>query len=381
MEASGVEPLSLKSLYAMKKTCFRHVKFRKYKACSAKCKTCSDLTELRSRVKSPKARDEITRLHYWHRYTFMKERRKYYERRQLCESQPELYLSTISDGMQQAHNSIPWHGRSGNQICPKDLQTKLQGVLVHGTPTAASKQFPNRHSRIAIYRCFGNIDGSEGRGANIAIHSWLSELQYEFKRRKRLPPVLFHQFDGGGENASKLTIAVAEWLVLKGLTTKVVLTRLPVGHTHEDIDAQFARIWAALRLQYVLSPQMQKEFIIHGLQGANKQVRFHDVYCVPDYSSFFKESLDTVCRAFKRNQYGVDWTQLQWIVELVHSDIHVDSESNIVDSGIFRTSYRTYANDEVVELWHKNCWEDGKLPDRYKTTFTNLVPVSVSNLS
>jgi hypothetical protein len=379
MKAAGVTPLALSTLHEIRRDCFKHVKFRKYKACSAKCRTCSDLTELRLRVKSPKARDEITRLHYWHRYTFMSERRKYYERRLFCETQSEVYLSTISDGMQQAHNDVPWHGASGNQLCPKTLGTKLQGVLVHGTPTAASKKYPNRKSRMSIYRCFANIDGKDGRGQNIALHAWLSELEYEYKKRGRLPPVLFHQFDGGTENANKMTIAVAEWLVLKGLTTKVVLTRLPVGHTHEDIDAQFAHIWAALRLEYVLSPTLQKALAIKGLLGKNqKQIKWHDIFCVPDYSAFFEDYCDNISRAFKRNIHGNDWTQLQWIVEIKHPERQDSSEDGPADSGIVQTTYRAYASDEVVELWHKDRWEDGKLPDRYKSTYTNLVPVSVS---
>jgi hypothetical protein len=310
MEATGVRPLALKTLYEIRKDCFKHVKFRKYKAVSGKCITCANLTQLRLTVKSPKARGELTRLHYWHRFTFMEERRRYYQRRQWCEDLPELYLSTISDGMQQAHNDLPWHGSSGAQICDKTLGTKLQAVLVHGTPTAASSTHPNRKSRISIYRSYASIDGKEGRGQNIALHAWLCELEYEYMRRGRLPPVLFHQFDGGNENAGRLTLAIAEWLILKGLTTKVVLTRLPVGHTHEDIDAQFGHIWTALRLEFVLSPDIQKTFAMKGLGNSKTQVRWTDVYCVPDYSAFFDGYCDQVARAFKKNVYGDDWTQL-----------------------------------------------------------------------
>ena len=34
---------------------------------------------------------------------------------------------------------------------------------------------------------------------------------------------------------------ICELLVARGLIRKLVLTRLPVGHTHEDIDAKFAK--------------------------------------------------------------------------------------------------------------------------------------------
>jgi hypothetical protein len=41
------------------------------------------------------------------------------------------------------------------------------------------------------------------------------------------------QIDGGSENANASTLALAEYLVYRRLTRKVVITRLPPGHTHE----------------------------------------------------------------------------------------------------------------------------------------------------
>jgi hypothetical protein len=43
---------------------------------------------------------------------------------------------------------------------------------------------------------------------------------------------------------------------------KIVLTRLLVGHTHEDIDAIFGKIWKKCREQHILSPQQYMEMII-----------------------------------------------------------------------------------------------------------------------
>lgn len=186
---------------------------------------------------------------------------------------------------------------------------------------------------MSIYRSYANICGKGGRAQNIALHAWLCELEYEYSKRGRLPPTLYHQVDGGNENAGQLTIAVAEWLVMKGLTTKVVITRLPVGHTHEDIDAQFAHIWKALRHQFVLSPQMQRLIAIKGL-GTKKQIRWRDVYCVPDYNAFFADNTIPIARAFRKANTGDDWTQLQWIVQAK-------------EDGTVYTTYRAYASDEV----------------------------------
>jgi hypothetical protein len=117
--------------------------------------------------------------------------------------------------MQQTHNSLPHMGASASQLT-YTLDTVLQGILVHG-------------KRISFYRHFANVR----KGANVAIYAWLSELEKEVKAstNKKLPDTIYHQIDGGGENVAKVTIAVAEWLILKGLCKRCVLTRLPVGHT------------------------------------------------------------------------------------------------------------------------------------------------------
>ena len=173
--------------------------------------------------------------------------------------------------------------------------------------------------------------------------------------------MIYHQFDGGVENANKYFLAVAEWLVLKGLAKKVVLTRLPVGHTHEDIDAMFAHIWKALNSKYVLTPSLQKIHAIQGL-GKKKQILWHDLWCIPDYEAFFFSSIGNITRAFKVGED--EWSQLQWTIESK-------------GEGKISTTYRAYASEDVVELWDKKRWEEGKLPMEFRNTLTDLVPVQV----
>ena len=123
---------------------------------------------------------------------------------------------------------LPWMGSSGGELDQAQLGTALQGLLVHGPGSTSTTK---GRARFVVYRHFENY--SKHAAKNLAVHAWLSELQREKDERGSLPPVLYHQIDGGKENANSLTIAVAEWLVLKGLCRKVVITRLPVGHTHE----------------------------------------------------------------------------------------------------------------------------------------------------
>ena len=69
---------------------------------------------------------------------------------------------------------------------------------------------------------------------NVAIYTVLRSLELEIERNDGVLPRTFNwQIDGGPENATVITIAIAELLVHRGLCNEVVLTRLPVGHTHE----------------------------------------------------------------------------------------------------------------------------------------------------
>ena len=213
---STTQVLEYNTFRLLWQNCFPHVKIRQYKAVDTKCLYCTSLTFLRTQVKSNAEREELTRLQMWHRVTFMGERKAYYARKHDAKENPSSFLSTIGDGMQQGHNQIPWMGSSGSQLV-ETLDTVIQGILVH-------------HKRVVFYRHFANV----GKGPNVAIFAWLRELEKEANASPRgvLPDTIYHQIDGGGENVAKANIAIAEWLVLKGLTKKVVLTRLQVGVSH-----------------------------------------------------------------------------------------------------------------------------------------------------
>ena len=53
--------------------------------------------------------------------------------------------------------------------------------------------------------------------------------------------------DGGSENANETVLAYLEYLVAMRVCKRIVMTRLPTGHTHEDIDSCFGCIWRWFR--------------------------------------------------------------------------------------------------------------------------------------
>ena len=104
-------------------------------------------------------------------------------------------------------------------------------------------------------------------------------------------------------------LALCELLVARGIIReKIVLCRLPVGHTHEDIDAVFALIWERLKSDFVFSPQQYKMLILQALRKKALLQEVVDVFVVPNFSSLFKNHIN---KGFER-AFKTQWTQHEW---------------------------------------------------------------------
>ena len=87
-------------------------------------------------------------------------------------------------------------------------------------------------------------------------------------------------------------LAICELLVAKRLTKKLILTRLPKGHTHEDIDAVFGKIWKFLAGLAILTPQAYRRALENASKQRNVKVNIYDIFCVPDYKQYMKTHID-----------------------------------------------------------------------------------------
>ena len=114
---------------------------------------------------------------------------------------------------------------------------------------------------------------------NLSMHSWLMSLEDTYNSQGRLPDTLFHQIDGGCENTARCYLGYCELLVARGMTNKIVLTRLPVGHTHEDIDSTFGILWKSARHHCILSPSMHRTEIFRAFESYKipLKVVFHNL--------------------------------------------------------------------------------------------------------
>jgi hypothetical protein len=309
------------------------VKIRKFKHCCGKCNLCSRLSELRRQFQDARGREEVTMLFVLHRSTYMGEREAYYGRRFLAMHEKWNHLSTITDGMQQNRCMLPWFGH--NKPSPVHIKQHLQGVLMHGR-------------QMRVYRSFSNVCVN----ANFCVHTWLLSLEEQYKKGK-LPPIIYHQIDGGSENANVLYLAICFLLVAKGLCSRVELTRLLPGHTHEDIDALFALIWNMLKDEYCLSPDEFKRLIENAFSSLT-DVKVVDIFAVPAYDKWCEGYIDSSFERFAKEE----WTQLKFNFERCGDD-----ERDRYPLGV-KVTYSAYAQGEVIEI----------VDDPLKESITGLIP-------
>jgi hypothetical protein len=131
------------------------------------------------------------------------------------------------------------------------LKTKWAGVLWHGAGT--DTLIP---SKLYLY-C---SDDRTKRGGDFWVTTFMHNLVMEEKRRRTLsfgkfglPPVIYIQSDNTSKDLKNWAFAtLLEAMTKSGKFSKVKFCFLPVGHTHEDIDAVFGRLSQSMRK--MLSP-------------------------------------------------------------------------------------------------------------------------------
>lgn len=320
MEVKGAR-ISLSTFCKLWATSFPHVKIRKYKAVSGKCAICAVLSDLNQCCTAPKMRAEIQDLRTLHRITYMNERKAYYERTLLADRYPSKYMSIILDGMAQTHTQLPWLSNQ-KEMGGYCFDQHIQGVLEHS-------------QKFNIYRTFNNVIND----SNLAIHCLLLQLENRIQRDGKLPDVVFIQIDGGPENANQYVLAVCEMLVARGVCQTIQLSRLPVGHTHEDIDGKFGQLWKQVRRKSLYTPQEYAEFT-KKVFSTNKQLPFEliDINVVPDYQDVFKGCIDVALEGYTKEKL----TQLAFKFERV-------PRTKEFPLGV-KTLYRAYCSDTVYEL-------------------------------
>ena len=132
-------------------------------------------------------------------------------------------MSIIVDMMDQQHCLCPSLGTQDTFSAP--LKQMITGIKQHG-----------KNGGVTLYRSVDTVP----KGANLIVYCILSQIEKWKQVHGYYPEELYLQVDGGSENANKCLLSILELLVVKRIVRLVYYSRLPTGHTHEDIDAAFA---------------------------------------------------------------------------------------------------------------------------------------------
>jgi hypothetical protein len=129
------------------------------------------------------------------------------------------------------------------------LKQKIFGAKQHG------------FSR-TLYRSYPFTEG----GANLSCEVLLREIerrqQHCIEHKTVMPRKLLIQIDGGPDMTAKSLYGLCEYLVRKDVFDQIDIARLPVGHTHEDIDAMFGVLWRAAQGKNIFTPQEWKNMAL-----------------------------------------------------------------------------------------------------------------------
>ncbi len=166
-------------------------------------------------------------------------------------------LSTVSLYIMDASKPLRWprrlfdsqSARSIPQLCGAFI-----GVICHSTSRAVA--FLSPAPGIAVHhrerkakgkvkaRSAGTHYTWEGSDVNCTLlaiavlHNW---------KAGDLRPHLYLQVDGGSDARGFVLVQMLSLFVCLGIVERVTIASLIPGHTHEDIDAFFSRLWKALK--------------------------------------------------------------------------------------------------------------------------------------
>jgi hypothetical protein len=204
----------------------------------AKCDECTTNLEDSHKTHDRAERKVLLTKHRKHLRFVTGERDSYYKRRAMARQNPDEYMSLIIDGSDTSWYHFPYFKRTSHSSQNKwKIGIHVMGCINHG-----------RGASIVTY-----VDNVK-QGTNVTVEVLHQELMKTMKNEGKLPKTLFLQLDNTTKQCkSKYVMGYLARLVRDGVFDEVIVSFLPVGHTHEDIDQLFSRIAVYLRHHNCLS--------------------------------------------------------------------------------------------------------------------------------
>ena len=304
---------------------FPKVKIRQYKNVTGKCAVCDACKNMMSKAKSKSMRIIVRQYKLMHRAFYMGEKLLYYQRRAEAATSNGEIASIIIDKMGTHATTLPILSNLNSIKDP--FPVTVTGAISHG---------PNKTT---FYLSTPNV----ATGSSYTIHCILAELRklYANNRYKCLRKV-FIEIDGASDNVAKAVLAACEHLEFKEFAAEILLARLPVGHTHEDIDSRFGKIWTYMRNRHCYTFDKFVDIIKQAFSNS-PLITVVPVFAVYDYKAFYDRFID---EELKDKYSRLDFTQLYFKFQPLREQDRAYNPSNI----IVRTNYRKFGQEYSIGL-------------------------------
>ena len=115
------------------------------------------------------------------------------------------------------------------------------------------------------------------------IHCIHAEIKRCIDAKTPLPNKIYLLVDGASDNTAYCVHAAIEHLVGSGLCPIIEVWRLPVGHTHEDIDGRFGTLSTAIR---DISVEYPSKFIRLAIEAFSNECGVTYISAIFDYKLF-----------------------------------------------------------------------------------------------
>lgn len=160
------------------------------------------------------------------------ERQAYFLRRELAVYNPDRYCYIIIDGADQRAYGLPHFFHATKEDRRHKFKVRVIGSLEHRV-----------QKQLTIF----TLTEENSTGASHIIEA-LHRVLNAKRSNGKLLPVPFLQFNNfTRDNEHQFLKVYVDLLVCSGVFGEAVVSFLPVGHTHEDIDQAFSRIANQLR--------------------------------------------------------------------------------------------------------------------------------------
>jgi hypothetical protein len=285
----------------------KHKRFTKCTACSRLDSILQGSNREASSAEKEKARDEKI----LHHEVIGKERQTYYDHHIQAHYHDGVW-SIIIDKMDQKKTDQPSLARDTKETeMAARIKVCITGVLIHGQQGGSTNK--GGVERVAYWYLDEFM-----KDCNIVIHtlnSAIRKMQIDESKIRVEDRILYVQLDNASsENKNKYLFGYLGYLVEIGLLGEVRASFLPVGHTHEDVDAFFSYIAKAFRGEVVVRTLESFTKLIENCVDETKfnKAVVHRVKKVVEIKRLFKDVKvrdirkdEFYCFKFIKNEEGV----------------------------------------------------------------------------